>query len=277
MTLALSVILPASNEEAWIGACLDSLLASDPVEGGAEVIVVANACRDATVATALARKALAEANGWHFQVLDLAEGGKLNALNQGDALAQGAVRVYLDADVTVSAGLMAALVKALSADQALYGSGRPKVAKGVSRVTRAYARFWSGLPFAQSVAPGFGLFAVNQKGRARWGAFPKIISDDTYVRLLFTPEERREVPHSYTWPMVEGFKALVKVRRRQDAGVAELQALHPEIFANEGKSPLGTKGILKRAARDPLGFVTYAAVSLAVRARRSEADWTRGR
>ncbi len=44
----LSVILPASNEEAWIGPCLSALLASDPVPGGAEVIVVANGCRDAT-------------------------------------------------------------------------------------------------------------------------------------------------------------------------------------------------------------------------------------
>jgi glycosyltransferase involved in cell wall biosynthesis len=50
----LSVILPASNEEAYIGACLTALFASDPVPGGAEVVVVANGCRDATAPDRLA-------------------------------------------------------------------------------------------------------------------------------------------------------------------------------------------------------------------------------
>jgi glycosyltransferase involved in cell wall biosynthesis len=275
--MKLSVILPASNEEGWIGPCLDALLASDPVPGGAEVIVVANGCRDGTVAVARARAAVAEDAGWRLSVLDLAEGGKLNALNRGEAEAQGAVRVYLDADVVVSPGLMAALAQALAVAAPCYGSGRPVVAQARSGVTRAYARFWAGLPFAQSVAPGFGLFAVNAAGRARWGAFPDIISDDTFVRLQFTPEERVEVPHSYTWPMVEGFGALVRVRRRQDRGVAEIAARWPDLLTREGKAPLGAAGLAARALADPVGFGAYAAVSLAVRARRGDGAWVRGR
>jgi glycosyltransferase involved in cell wall biosynthesis len=50
----LSVILPASNEEAYIGPCLTALFASHPVPGGAEVVVVANGCRDATAPDRLA-------------------------------------------------------------------------------------------------------------------------------------------------------------------------------------------------------------------------------
>ena len=46
----LSVILPASNEEAWIGGCLEALFASEPIE--AEVIVVANGCHDRTAEVA---------------------------------------------------------------------------------------------------------------------------------------------------------------------------------------------------------------------------------
>jgi hypothetical protein len=49
----LSVILPASIEEAQFDACLTALFASHPVPGGAEV-VVANGCRDATAPDRLA-------------------------------------------------------------------------------------------------------------------------------------------------------------------------------------------------------------------------------
>lgn len=275
--MMLSVILPASNEEAWIGPCLDALLASAPVEGGSEVIVVANACRDATVAQVQARARAAAGAGWGFRVLDLAQPGKLNALNRGDEVARGPIRAYLDADVVVAPDLMRELARALDVDTPRYASGRPLVAPARSFVTRAYARFWAGLPFAQSSAPGFGLFAVNAAGRARWGTFPDIISDDTFVRLQFAPEERSEVRASYSWPMVEGFGALVRVRRRQDAGVAEIAARWPHLLAREGKPALGAIGLLRKVLADPAGFAIYSAVSLAVRMHAGTGGWVRGR
>lgn len=274
----LSVILPASNEEDWIGPCLDALIASDPPGMAAEVLVVANACCDGTVLAAESRIPAAMAAGWTVSVLDLAEPGKLNALNRGDALARGDIRVYLDADVVVSPPLMRQIAVALAAAPgAAYASGTPTITPAKSALTRAYARFWMLLPFARSAAPGFGLFAVNRPGRARWGEFPAIISDDTFVRLQFTPEERIGLPATYSWPMVEGFSRLVKVRRRQDAGVTEIAALYPGLLAREGKARLGIKGILRLALTAPLGFATYAAVSLAVRLGPKGKGWVRGR
>lgn len=275
----LTVIIPASNEAGYIGPCLTALLASNAVQGS-EVIVVANGCRDDTAARARGFADMAAAKGWHLQVIDRPEGGKIGALNAGDAAAAGDMRVYLDADVTVAPDLMAQLEQALMVDMPRYASGRAVVPRGKSAVTRAYARFWQTLPFAQSVAPGYGLFAVNAAGRARWGAFPDIISDDTFVRLQFAPNERMSVAAAYHWPMIEGFVALVRVRRRQDAGVAQLAQRFPDILAQEGKARLGPSGLLRRALADPVGFATYAAVSLAVktvRARRGSNDWTRGR
>ena len=273
----LSVILPASNEEGFIGPCLTALLASEPVPGGAEVIVVANGCTDRTADVARGFTSQARAAGWGFVVLDLPAGGKPGALNAGDAAARGDMRAYLDADVLISAGLMAALAHALNGDTALYASGTPLVSAAQSAVTRAYARFWQRLPFAQSAAPGFGLFAVNAAGRARWDAFPAIISDDTFVRLLFTPQERIGLPQTYEWPMVEGFSRLVRVRRRQDAGVSEIAARWPEMTAREGKERLTPARLAGLALRDPVGFGVYAAVSLAVRGGRGGQEWTRGR
>lgn len=271
----LSVIIPASNEQDYIGPCLSALFASGPM--GAEVVVVANGCHDATAARAQAMQAQAQAAGWMLTVLDLKEGSKPNALNHGDATARGDIRVYLDADVIVSPALMAQLQTALMAERPLYATGTPRIPRARSVVTRAYARFWQRLPFAQSVAPGYGLFAVNAKGRARWGAFPAIISDDTFVRLQFTPQERLQTPATYDWPMIEGFAALTRVRRRQDAGVAELARLYPDLLAREGKRRLGKARLLGLALRDPFGFAVYAAVSLAVRLRPANTSWTRGR
>lgn len=274
----LSVILPASNEADYIGACLQALFAGHKVPGGAEVVVVANGCTDATATIARGYADAAAAAGWGLQVLDLPRGGKIGALNAGDAAARGDLRAYLDADVLVSPALMAELAGVLAAASGpLYASGTPVVARARSAVTRAYACFWQTLPFVRSVAPGFGLFAVNAAGRARWAAFPPVISDDTFVRIHFRPAERVQIAATYSWPMIEGFRALVRVRRRQDAGVQELLRLRPDLMLNEGKAPLTPAGLIARALRHPLGFAAYAAVSIAVRMRRGGTGWTRGR
>lgn len=274
----LSVIIPASNEAEWIGDCLAALLASDPVPGGAEVIVVANGCRDDTALRAQAFAETAARVGWGLNVLDLKEGGKPGALNRGDHEAQGDMRAYLDADVQVSPAVMAQIAVALSTPEPRYASGRPRIPPPRSLFSRIYARFWQRLPFVQSAAPGYGLFAVNRAGRARWGLFPGIISDDTFVRLQFQPRERIEVRAGYNWPMIEGFLALVRVRRRQDAGVAEIARLYPDLPPREGKARLGLAGYLRLALADPLGFAAYAAVILSVRLGRGDkGGWARGR
>lgn len=273
----LSVIIPASNEADHIGACLAALFASDRVPGGGEAVVIANGCRDDTAARAFGMRARAEAGGWRLVVDELAPGGKPLALNRGDALAQGENRVYLDADVRVSPPLMAQLALALEKPGARYATGRAIIPPGQSAITRAYARFWQRLPFAAGPAPGFGLFAVNAAGRARWGAFPPVISDDTFVRLQFPPWERIDCPATYMWPMVEGFGALVRVRRRQDAGVAEIARLYPQLLANDRKARPGLASLARLAMAEPAGFAIYAAVSLAVRLVPPSNDWVRGR
>jgi glycosyltransferase involved in cell wall biosynthesis len=273
----LSVIVPASNEASEIGGCLAALFASGAIPGGAEAVVVANGCTDDTADRARGMRARAEAAGWRLTVEEVVRGGKVGALNLGDAAAAGEVRAYLDADVRVSAPLMAQIVLALAEPAPRYATGRAVIPRARSGVTRAYARFWQRLPFAAGPAPGFGLFAVNAAGRARWGAFPDLISDDTFVRLMFAPGERIECPATYAWPMVEGWRALVRVRRRQDAGVAQIARQHPELLVNEGKARPPAGAVARLALADPAGFAVYAAVSAAVRLRADRGTWARGR
>jgi glycosyltransferase involved in cell wall biosynthesis len=271
----LTVIIPASNEAAFIGPCLTALMASDPTQ--AEVIVVANGCRDAIAEIALSHAAAATARGWRFQAIDRAEGSKPAALNAGDAAVTGDMRLYLDADVIVTPPLLAQIAAALARPDATYTTATPRIPRAKTAITRAYARFWQTLPLARSPAPGFGLFAVNAPGRARWGDFPAVIADDTFVRLQFQPTERLQVAASYDWPMIEGFSALTRVRCRQDAGMAEIARAYPGLLRHEAKAPLALPGLATRALRDPASFAAYAAVSLAVRLGPQGPGFTRGR
>lgn len=275
---ALSVVLPASNEAEWIGPCLRALCGSKWTNPSfVEVMVIANGCRDDTADRARAMAPVFAARGWELVVIERDEGGKLGALNAGDAAARGAIRVYLDADVTVSNGLLGQLHHALDTDRPRYASGRVRItARGA--VSRAYARIWRRVPFMAQGVPGCGVFAVNAAGRARWGAFPDIISDDTFVRLSFAPDERIGVPASYDWPIAEGMCNLIRVRRRQDTGVTEIADRFPELTANDDTPAVPLSGKLALAAGDPVGFAVYTGVALAVRMRPAPpTDWSRGR
>jgi len=273
---ALSVIIPACNEAGYIDACLRAVLASEHVT--LQGVVVANGCTDDTASRARAHAPAFVAKGWALEVLDLPALGKPGALDAGDSAAIHPGRAYLDADVTVSPPLLGQIARILQGASARYASGRPVVARAASPVTRAYARFWVHLPFVARGVPGFGLYAVNAAGRARWGSFPKVISDDTFVRLNFSSAERHQVPASYEWPMVEGFARLVRVRRRQDQGVAEIAQAFPQLLVNAENTKPTLRWVLARALRDPLAFAAYAGVSMAVRAGwRAQSGWVRGR
>lgn len=270
----LSIIIPAHNEQDYIAACLDALLVQQETPTGAEVLLMANACTDETIARALPYKRRFRDLGWKLRLLRVPPPGKIHALNCSDKAASGAVLIYLDADVICAPNLIGQLTRALSGPEPRYGSGKLQIAPAKTWITRAYAKTWAALPFMQSPAVGAGLFAVNRAGRARWDAFPDIISDDTFVRLQFDPSERIEVEAAYIWPLVEGFANLVKVRRRQDAGVIEIDATYPDLLEREAKAPIDYKALF---LRNPVSFLCYSAVKLVVKLRPQEANWTRGR
>ncbi|MEQ6248524.1 glycosyltransferase [Sulfitobacter sp. HNIBRBA3233] len=278
MTVDLSVLIPAHNEVGYIEPCLEALLSSEDTGAAVEVIVMANGCTDATAEIARGYAGRAETRGWALRVIDLPEGGKIGALNAGDTAATYGAKAFIDADVVVSPPLLAQLAQVLDSDAPRYASGIPNVTVSDGGFSAVYTRFWVGIPFLTHGVPGFGVFAVNAAGRQRWGAFPDIISDDTFVRLQFRPGERHSVPARYDWPMIEGFGPLVRVRRRQDIGVAEVKALFPALWANHDAPAPDQVPLWRRALRDPLGFAAFAVVALAVRLPRpGEERWARGR
>ncbi|TNC50407.1 glycosyltransferase family 2 protein [Rubellimicrobium rubrum] len=273
----ISIIIPASNEESYLPSCLQSLLDSEPPDFDLEVVVVSNGSRDRTAGVARGFGPLFAAQGWSLSVLELEEGGKINALNAGDQAAKGELRVYMDADTIASPRLLAGLTRALDRQDAAYASGRPVPPPARNLALRAYVRFWTRLPFMTEGVPGCGLLAVNAAGRARWGEWPAIIADDHFAKLSFAPHERHLVPETYIFPMATSFPGLVRARRRQDRGVSEIATIFPNIVVNEGKVPMGIKRIAALFLRDPLGFLVYAGVTLAVRSGRWDGTWSRSR
>lgn len=273
----LSVIIPAHNESAFIGACLKAVLASNG-DFLAKIIVVANGCDDDTIAIAQGFEKAFEGRGWAFRVLDLPAGGKLGALNAADEIVSGG-RVYLDADVIVSEDLLSQIAQVLTRDTPVYCSGDLRISRPETWISRAYRRIYRKVPFMRYGVPGAGFFAMNSAGRARWGAWPDIISDDTFARLSFAPEERIKVAARYEWPIVEGWKNLVAVRRRQNIGVDEISRLYPELLANDDTPALGVGGVARLLVRDPLGFLVYGGVALVVKATKAKGgrEWRRGR
>ena len=285
----MTVIVPASNEAALIGRCLEAMLASEPKPGAGsgsiplpvpvEVIVAANGCEDATAATARAYAPAFERMGWDFRVLELGRVGKMGALNAADAEARFGSRVYVDADVVVSPPLLDQIGRVLRIARPAYASGRVRIAPMRDGISRLYAKTYERVPFMAEGVPGCGFFAVNAAGRRRWQAWPDIISDDTFARLSFTPQERVGVTASYEWPLVEGWGNLVRVRARQDAGVREVRRLFPELLKNDDNPKIGIIGKLALFLRNPPSFLTYAAVKTAakLRGRKARGEWVRGR
>lgn len=284
--LPLTVILPANNEAGWLRPCLEAVLAQDAPAWPLRIVVSANACTDGTEEIARAMAPAFAGKGGELIVISSPEPGKLGALNRADhavsameaeAGAGQGPRAYLDADVICDAALLGQIRAALATEAPRYATGTIAVTRATTAVTRAYAGIWTRLPFVEDGAVGAGLFAVNPAGRARWGDFPDIISDDTFVRLTFTPAERLAVPAPYDWPIAEGCGNLVRVRQRQDAGVAEIGARYPELLRNDDKPRPAPRHTLSMAIRDPLGFAVYAGVALAVRLRQAPDGWSRGR
>ncbi|MFF0267620.1 glycosyltransferase family A protein [Kribbella sp. NPDC004536] len=94
-----SVVIPAYNEERWIGECLESLCRQD-FTGGYEVIVVDNNCTDRTAEIA---------RGYGATVVAEPTPGVCAARNRGTQAARGEIVVSTDADTVFDSGWLAGI------------------------------------------------------------------------------------------------------------------------------------------------------------------------
>lgn len=223
-----SVIIPAHNEGEVIERGLRSILA-DARPGEFDIIVVCNGCRDDTAARA-------RAFGPAVRVIETDVPSKTNALNLGDAASSVFPRIYMDADVVMSTESLRNLARPLQEGRVL---GAAPAVNTVFKSdaewrVRAYYDFWMALPFVQEGMMAAGCYALSEAGRQRFGAFPDVISDDGFVRLHFTSDERIEVADSVSTVVAPSRWAdLVRIKTRSRLGTYQLQERYAALYATE--------------------------------------------
>jgi len=110
-----SVVIPAYNEEYYIGRCLESLKKQD-YKGFLEIIVVNNASTDRT-------HKVAESYG--VRVIDEPQKGISYALRRGCVEAKGDVFVFTDADTHLPSNWISEINRKLNDDPELVAIGGP--------------------------------------------------------------------------------------------------------------------------------------------------------
>lgn len=213
---AVSVVVPAHNEAAVIGRCLEALL-RDAWPGEVEVVVACNGCTDDTAARAAAF-------GPAVTVVSSPRAGKAAALNLADAACTAFPRVYVDADVVLDTSSLRRLAASLEpAGTALVASPalRLDVARS-SAAVRSFYRFWCRLPSVRHDVVGRGVYALSAQGHALVAPFPEVTADDHHVRTAVPRADRvvvEECSSLVRAPLT--LRSLVRRRARVVAGNRE--------------------------------------------------------
>ncbi len=182
-------MVPAHNEAAVIGRLLRGLL-DGAAPGEFSVLVVANGCTDDTVA-------VSSAFGPDVTVLESPVASKAAALKAGDAAASGFPRLYVDADVELTASGVRALAAALERSGTHAAApARALDMTGASWPVRWYYDVWTMLPSVREGLFGRGVVAVDAEGHRRLAALPSVMADDLAASIAFTAAERVIVPEA---------------------------------------------------------------------------------
>jgi hypothetical protein len=193
---------------------------------------VANGCKDDTAERA-------RAVGPPVTVLETPVGSKIGALNMGDAHARSFPRMYIDADIQVGIAALREVAELLRDDSPIVLAA-PQAAfsyEGRPPLVRSFYKVWTSLPYFTENLIGAGFYAFSRKGRERFGAFPDIIGDDAFARLIARPEERRAIKHAtFTISPPRSLRSVAKIQTRSRAGMYELRAKFPQMLENETTS-----------------------------------------
>jgi glycosyltransferase involved in cell wall biosynthesis len=255
---AVSIVIPAHNEEAVVAANLRRLL-HGTTPGEFDVVVVANACSDGT-ATAAER-----VDG--VRVVETPVPGKPNALRLGDAACRAYPRIYLDADVQLDAPSVRELMAACSKPGILACAPTPSLdLTGAGAVVKRVHRVHEALIGPQRALAGAGAYVLTEAGHDRVFPMPDVISDDGLVHASFAPHERVVVrtARSVVRP-ARTVSAYLNRRVRVRRGNRQLAQLGRS--APEGRLTLGDlAGLVRRRRVGPLDGCCYLAVLVLDRA-----------
>ncbi len=273
----ISVVVPAHNESLVIARTLGEWVNSPGFdEDEIDVVVVCNGCTDDTAN-------IARRFGPSVRVIESDVASKTYALNLGDRGSRFFPRIYIDADIVISLDALRALASRLDLGDVLAVAPTPDIdLTGCSWLVRQYYGVRSRLPSSSEGIGGSGVYALSDAGRRRFGQFPDVIADDTYVRVQFKPEERATlVPvKSRVFPP-RTIRQVITVRTRGYIGTFELANRFPELFGNRGETNNQALTKLFKEPRLWPGLLVYCFVTVfarwraIVRSRAGASVWQR--
>jgi glycosyltransferase involved in cell wall biosynthesis len=254
-----TILIPAYNEANVIARTLHDLTRNMNTDDF-QIIVIANACVDDTAQ-------LAQIAYPHALVIETAKGGKTNAMNLGFAKAQSSVIVCLDADLSVSAAHVDALIAPILAGQAQGCCGRMHLdLTRCSQAVRAFYRIWQMNPYFDKGKFG-GLWALGPDATARIFPLPKVIADDEYVSRNLGSSESVYVPScTFNVRAPRTIASLIKIRRRIRRGTRQLESM--ELLTTTRTGSASIRQIASQVSTRPAlwpAFVLYVSISLYVR------------
>jgi hypothetical protein len=241
-----SVAIPAHNESAVIGRCLDALLGGlQP--GELEILVVCNGCTDETAD-------LVRSKWPSVQVIEITEASKPAALRMADETLAAFPRIYLDADVRLPGTTAKRLIEDLRGGSSI--AARPGYIWDVSRSDPLVRSYYRGLARVQAGRNSLwgGVYGLSQEGRSRFSMFPDLIADDLFVDQMFTPAEIKivDVEEPAVISVPRGIGDLFRVVRRRRKGNADLNST-PGDSATTTSSTVTT--LLSAARSGPVAAV----------------------
>jgi len=245
----ISIVVPAHNEAAVIGRCLESMTrGAEP--GELEVLVVCNGCSDDTAG-------IARAFGPPVRVLESPVPSKNAALNLGNRAASSYPRFFVDADIALPIESIRAVADVLRGGR-IHGAA-PRIEVDLQDrgwPIRAYYDIWLRTPYVRDGMMGSGVYAISEEGGSRFDAFPDIIADDAFVRLLFQPHERQSVDGAhFVMTPPKTLRSLIHINVRRRVGLFEMAEIHPEVTQEEAGLQ---RGALYRLLWNPLRWPAMA-------------------
>ena len=255
-----SVVIPAYNEAAVIGRCIERLFEQQELDE-LEIVVVPNGCHDDTAE-------IARGFGDRVTVIELEKGSKIDALNAGDKACTVFPRVYLDADIELSVDCLARCHDALKGECMAVSPTPHFVTKDSGFLIQSFYKAWMRTPYhSDGHMLGTGFYAMSEEGRDRFEWFPPIIADDGYAHQLFTRDERRTLTDcTFNVFAPKTIKGLIAIKTRSRLGSLELTAKGyvPREEQREGTTPGSMLGSL---VCHPISSAIYITLKMVTRIR----------
>jgi len=202
------------------------------------------------------------------RVIETQVPGKTHAMNLGHNAAPDGIKIVLDADLTLTADDLRALIAPLEAEEAEASCGRMNVdVEGCSAAVRGFYAIWSRRSYASGAKFG-GVFALSEAAAARIFPLPAVIADDTYISRSVPVAEKAFTPDcSFTARAPRDLGSLIRVRRRVLRGNREL--IRKGVLPQPGATGAKGRSLLRELLVRPrlwAGLAAYTLVGLAARA-----------